>query len=167
MSARRLVFAAAALALALAAVAPASAASYIRFEGVDGEFVVAPSAPAGTRGHEGSKGWIEVGSVQFGPTTVNEGTLRAAPPVPPARTGGVRVAGGDIDGNSAPAAGLTKVGPGTLVLSGAMAGCRVGARYPAAEVRQGAAGRLIKLEGVVVRSCASESFSLNYAKVSW
>ena len=147
MPAHRLIVSAAVAAIALGVAAPAAAASYIRFEGVDGEFIAAPNGPARAKGHEGSKGWIEISSVQFGPTSVPAGVLSAA--LPP------------------PAAGLTKVGPGTLVLSRAMAGCRVGARYPRAEVRQGVAGKLIRLEGVVVRSCSSESFSLNYAKVTW
>ena len=162
-----------AAAVTLAAAAPALAAAYIKFDGVDGEVRAVPNltSPGGTapaRGHEGSKGWIEIQSVQFAPPAAASGTL-AAPTAPSTtRMGGVHVATGDLDGDGAPsAAGLRKTGPGTLVLSGALAGCRVGTRYPAAQVRTSATARVQTLQDVTVAGCTATSMTLNYSKITF
>ncbi|HYI47928.1 MAG TPA: hypothetical protein VEX35_05625 [Allosphingosinicella sp.] len=141
--------AAALLAVGLAAPAQAAGPYYLQLLGRDpGNGATAGNGPGG--------GWIEIPSVGHG---------AAAPAAVAAGAGPAQgAAPSDLTGDGFPDL-LTKVGPGTLVLSGALAGCRAGDRYRTARLREGANGRVANLEGVTIASCARGSFSLNYTRV--
>lgn len=138
----------------------------------------------GQNAKDGAKG----GNVEF-EWKVEEG--ESAPPAP----GGVKVAAGDVDGDgradvvsprdasSGLPTGKRQHKPMTITmpldkgsvifkLKSAWAGCRVGTRYPALELGDGA--KTYKLKDAIVTGCASsggdrptETLSLNYSKIEY
>jgi hypothetical protein len=102
-------------------------------------------------------------------------TVGDAPPPP--RPGGVTVAGGDINNSRVPVGGGVNVagadlggdngrispGPGTLTVRGSFPGCKVGKRYPRAEMGDGSVRFVI--DNIIVTSCGSGGATLEYSKV--
>ena len=125
------------------------------------------------------------GRVKYGDITLKRGTMAEAE-----AGGGVSVAAGDLDGDGrAERKSTPKLAesvatgkhlepprgtPGTLTTLVPAGACRLGARYPTAEM--GVGGRVFRLEGLVVAACSPaaaggdrpmESISLNYTKVEF
>ena len=71
-----------------------------------------------------------------------------------------------LGGAGAANTGLARSGPGTLVLNGSIANCRVGDRYRTAELREGRDGAVSRLEGVQITACGDDTVSLNFTAVA-